>query len=181
MKKGHFSGYAALSALALLCGAPTSLPADPPRPSDPPRYAMVTGTIELEGIEPAAPPQSVTITLIGTLQPMQFQVWVTPDSPVRLLLPPGRYTALVRGSKWLAQRISILAAGKSSSFSITLPGGDANGDNRVDWTDLDILANSYPSLPGDTNWDERADVDCDGDVDDEDADIMFDNLDRYGH
>jgi hypothetical protein len=181
MKKGLFSGFAALFALTLLFGATTSVLADPPKKSGPAKYVLVTGTIELDGIEPTAPPQSVTITLLGLSEPMQYQVSVTPGSPVQFLMRPGDQLALVRGGKWLAQRVEIHALGRGASFSVTLPGGDANGDNRVDWTDVDILADAYISQPGDANWDDRADVDCDGDVDDYDADLIFDNLDRFGH
>ena len=46
---------------------------------------------------------------------------------------------------------------------ITIP-GDVNGDRRVNVLDAILIANSFNSKPGDTNWNPNADVDCDDKV-----------------
>jgi hypothetical protein len=140
----------------------------------------VTGRIELESLARQAGRQSITLTFLNTEEPLQYEMQVTHSSPIHFLLRPGRYQVIARGTKWLAQRVEIRVVGSSTKFQLLLPGGDANGDNRVDWDDLDLLADAFDSLPGMVNWDERADLDCDDDVDDDDADILFLNLFRYG-
>jgi hypothetical protein len=145
-----------------------------------PHPVMVTGCIELEKLARNAGRQSVTLTFLDTADPLQFELRVTHAGQVHFRLRPGRYVAVARGAKWLAQRVEIAVVGSHTTFRLLLPGGDANGDNRVDWDDLDILADAFYTRPGMVHWDARADLDCDDDVDDDDADIMFFNLNRYG-
>ncbi len=62
--------------------------------------------------------------------------------------------------------ISVLAL--STAFQIhistaTIP-GDLNGDNKVDLSDLKILASAFGSRQGDPNWNRNADINNDGKV-----------------
>ncbi len=56
--------------------------------------------------------------------------------------------------------------------SITQCHGDINGDSLVDDNDVELIYLAWPSTPEDTNYDARADLDRDRDVDSDDLDIL---------
>jgi hypothetical protein len=181
MQKEHTSAFFLLCVLTLLFSTTFSFgQARSSRGAASRSRVNVTGRIELEGLARNAGRQSITLTFLNIEEPLQYEMQVTHAGQVHFHLPSGRYLVLARGTKWLGKRTEIDAVRPHNTFQLYLPGGDANGDNRVDWDDLDILANAFDSKPGRINWDERADLDCDDDVDDEDAEIMFYNLNRYG-
>ena len=58
--------------------------------------------------------------------------------------------------------------------------GDITGDDEVNLWDLVDLADAYLSHPGDTNWNQCADLNCDGTVEIRDLVILADNyLEEY--
>ena len=68
----------------------------------------------------------------------------------------------------------------SDAISFTLRPGDITGDGIVDIWDLVDLADAYLSHPGDTNWNQCADLNCDGTIDIWDLVILADNyLNKY--
>lgn len=62
----------------------------------------------------------------------------------------------------------------------TLLEGDANDNNRVEIFDFSILATAYRSVPGDPNWDERADFNENDRIEIFDFSLLATNYDRQG-
>jgi hypothetical protein len=55
---------------------------------------------------------------------------------------------------------------------------DLSGDGNVDAVDVTELEQALPSVPGDANWNELADLNADGAVDSSDRRILLDNMDE---
>ena len=55
----------------------------------------------------------------------------------------------------------LLTPLQAQDLSITLLNGDCDGDNEVTLYDFGILSSAFGSVPGDPNWDPRADLDGD--------------------
>ena len=87
----------------------------------------------------------------------------------------------IKGSKWLQKVVSVDASnGDVNGLSATLLPGDVNGDNRVDISDLGLLADAFNTTPDDASWNENADLDCDGKVDIADLGLLSDNFNSAG-
>ena len=98
-------------------------------------------------------------------------------------ISPGMYQVAIKGSKWLQVTQALDATnGNVSGFSATLPGGDANNDNRVDVLDFGVLVNAYGSAASDPNsgYDLTADFNGDGLVDVLDFGILVNNYGTMG-
>lgn len=94
---------------------------------------------------------------------------------------PGTYTLSVKGSKWLRKSVAVDTTGGSvSGMSITLRGGDLNGDNLVSFTDFVVLRKAYGSNAGKANWNPNADLNSDGQVTMADLSILQSNYGKQG-
>jgi hypothetical protein len=62
----------------------------------------------------------------------------------------------------------------------TLLEGDANDNNRADLFDFSLLATAYRSVPGDPNWDERADFNENDRIEIFDFSLLATNYNRQG-
>ena len=71
--------------------------------------------------------------------------------------------------------LAVNGATDSDTVYIRNNPGDINNDGVVNVFDLQRWAWAKGSHPGDLNWDPCADMDCDGDVDWEDKEILDDN------
>ena len=153
----------------------------------PPSYLY--GNINL-GLAPNAPAQPITI--IATSQTThQSQTFVVPIGKPNgyfsftVTIAPGIYDVTVQGSKWLKQRVPnvrVEADYDYGNINVTLPGGDANGDNSVDSSDFGILIGAYgsdASIPG-SGYDPTADFNCDGMVDSTDFGILIGSFNETG-
>ena len=136
--------------------------------------ACITGTVHLDG-RPAIPHASHVTTATLTLfrvdcpqtQPDVRSV-VTDDSGVFNLcdVPPGTYDIVVKTYNTLANRTNgvVLAAGSTRVDLGELRCGDANNDNRVTVLDFSLLATTFGSAGGSSNYDDRPDFDGNGSV-----------------
>ena len=137
----------------------------------PPAAHSVSGFAHLEGIVAAASAQNLTFAFRPTDggATITKTASVAPSGAFSLSgLPAKSYSLRVSGARWLAVSVPVNAAGGNvSGVSVTLPAGDANGDNSVDTTDFGLLVGSYGSsvsVPG-SGYDASADFNCDGSVD----------------
>ena len=66
---------------------------------------------------------------------------------------------------WAAVSLCLLLSPlHAQDLHITLLNGDCDGDNEVTLLDFGIVVSAMGSVPGDPNWDPRADLDGDGEV-----------------
>lgn len=88
-------------------------------------------------------------------------------------LPDGSYDLLVDASRsWLIKKASFTLTGGNATVNATLTNGDCNGNGIVDIADYTILSGAFSSLPGDGNYDARADLNEDGVIDIADYTIL---------
>ncbi len=67
----------------------------------------------------------------------------------------------------------LLGAGAARHYELDCPcPGDTNGDNMVDFADLNTVLQSFNTIPGDPNYNAAADVDGDDDVDFGDLNVV---------
>ncbi len=74
----------------------------------------------------------------------------------------------------------LCAPVQAQNLSVTLLNGDCDGDNEVTLYDFGILVDAFGSVPGDPNWDPRADLDGDMEVTLFDFDILTTNFGQLG-
>ena len=146
----------------------------------------VSGTATLEALSAAAPPQPVTVELRPADGTASFRKTVSVDAGGAFTLsgvPAKRYTLWFKGATWLAQTAPLdLTNGPVSGVSVTLPAGDANGDNAIDATDFGVLVSAYnsaKSVPG-SGYDATADFNLDGAVDATDFGLFVGNYGSAG-
>jgi hypothetical protein len=144
------------------------------------KFTSVRTQVLLQGISPSAPPQPITVYIYDEIGYLLRTAIVRSGDYITLRLPPGVYPITFRGEKWLGHRVIVNTSEKRREQAVLLLTGDANGDNQVDWDDMNILAETYQTHEQSRDWDSRADFDCDGDVDDTDADLLCNNLFFYG-
>ena len=102
-----------------------------------------------------------------------------------LNIPPGTYDVWGKGSKNLAVRKSnavIAASGVTNVPDVTLPAGDATGDNICDVLDFGALVNTYgakSSVAG-SGYEPDADFDFNGVVDVLDFGLLVNNYGTVG-
>jgi len=66
---------------------------------------------------------------------------------------------------WAAVSVCLLVSPlQAQDLHITLLNGDCDGDNEVTLLDFGIVVSAMGSVPGDPNWEPRADLDGDGEV-----------------
>jgi len=95
---------------------------------------------------------------------------------------PGTYDIGAKGSHTLSRLevgVVIDSATTNIDFGILLE-GDCDNSDVVDIVDFGIVGDAYGTVPGDANWDERADLNGDGVVDIYDFDLVADNYGLFG-
>jgi hypothetical protein len=96
-------------------------------------------------------------------------------------VPQKNYTVHVKGSKWLAKNVSVDAShGSVPGVNATLLPGDINNDNKINITDLGLLADAFNSMPTSPNWNPNADLNGDNKVNISDLGLLADNFNRSG-
>ncbi len=149
----------------------------------------VSGSITLEGCVNVAQPLTMEFrSLDGTLD---YTVPITPQ-PTALYssvgsfsvsgVPGAAYSVAIKGGSWLQKSVTLTPALLSASLSVTLQGGDANGDNFVDSTDFGMLIQSYGgdiTVPG-SGYNPQVDFNNDGSVDCTDFTILIGNFGLQG-
>ena len=145
----------------------------------------VSGKVSLEG--ETQPAQAVTLEFRAadnsvTYYSIPTQLAGDGSFDVRGI-DPATYLLAVKGYKWLRSAVPLTVAQTPvSNVQIALPGGDANGDNRVDSTDFGILIGAYGSdaaIPG-SGYDIRADFNDDGSVDSSDFGLLIGDYNQQG-
>lgn len=119
--------------------------------------------------------------------PSQIQKFVNVpiDGAGRLRYVPnftGTYLVTVVGGGYLRKTVGTMTVNVDGSYfpHITPVNGDTNVDGSVDLGDFDIVGNAFGSVPGNSNWDARADLDRSDAVDLGDIDIIAENFGQQG-
>jgi hypothetical protein len=82
---------------------------------------------------------------------------------------------------WAVVSLCLLVSPlQAQSLHITLLNGDCDGDNEVTLFDFGIVVSAMGSVPGDPNWDPRADLDGDGEVTLFDVGLVERNFGKVG-
>ena len=149
----------------------------------------VSGLITLQNSVNAA--QNITLefrSLDGTLD-YTCPVTLTPTAPGSCNgsfsvagIPGAAYSVAIKGANWLQKTVALTPAALSAPLAVSLEGGDANGDNRVDASDFGMLISAYgadASAPN-SGYDARADFNDDGLVDSTDFGILIGNYGDQG-
>ena len=98
-------------------------------------------------------------------------------------VPSGKYRLAIKGNINLQAVVTVNAqSGDVSDVSVTLPGGDADGNNTIDIADFGVLVNAYSGSLAVTGsgYDARADFNFDGVVDIGDFGILVNNYGSTG-
>jgi hypothetical protein len=93
-----------------------------------------------------------------------------------------KYAVAIKGSRWLQKVVTNVDAtnGDVTNLDATLLPGDINNDNKVNITDLGLLADSFGKSQGQTGYNANADLNCDNKVNITDLGILADNFNRSG-
>ena len=159
----------------------------------------------LQAVSAALPTLSGTITLpdcvnVAQKISMEFRsldgaldfthpVLLTPTAPgssVGAFAAPGLpnvpYTVSIQGANWLRKTAPLAAPLTAAPLSVTLSGGDANGDNSCNVLDFGVLINAYGSRLSDPNsgFDPLPDFNNDGVVDVLDFGILVNDYGLQG-
>ena len=141
----------------------------------------VSGSVTLSGCENVA--QNVTLEFRSLDGKLNYTCPVTlkPTAPYSSVgtfsvtgVPAASYSLAIQGGTWLRKTVTLNSAALSAPVSVSLEGGDANGDNSVDATDFGILVTSYGSdrsVAG-SGYDPQADFNNDGLIDASDFGIL---------
>ena len=138
-----------------------------PRPS-------VTGMVNLER---AGLHDGVVVEMSGLASPA---VTKSDGSYTIEAVPPGTYTIRAFAPGYLTaerQGVQILPGHTIQLPPLTLAGGDANGDNRINIMDLTIVASNFGQCPPSDLW---ADITKDGCVNLSDLVLVGQNFGRLG-
>ena len=142
---------------------------------------FLSGTISLDGIVSNDPAQQINFEFSptsGTATVFLMTAMITANGLYTLTkVPVGTYSVGIKGLKWLRAvvPVTVTTSPTPAAASATLTACDANNDNVVDNSDLDILVSAYntsASVPG-SGYDIRADFNCDGNVDVNDWTLFF--------
>ncbi len=140
----------------------------------------VSGTLVIDGLASATTLPVVTFEFRtpGSTTPL-FTKTATPAPNGTYVVQgvgDGTYDIGVKGANTLRTTLTNVVVNAVTTLpTVTLLGGDANGDNAVDNVDLGLLAVAYASSTGDSNFDPRADFNNDGSVDNLDLAILANN------
>ena len=90
----------------------------------------------------------------------------------------------IKGERYLAQLLTETVTLNGTDWNVqmteNMKGADANGSNRVDLFDFDLLLNSFQKKKGKTGYDYRADFNESSRVDLFDFDILLANFQKKG-
>ena len=146
----------------------------------------VSGVVNLDGLAAAATPQTVRFQFRPTDGSAPFTLTAPVDATGAFSfpnIPVVAYNLAMAGDKWLQKVIPLdLTADAPPVPNVTLPAGDANGDNVVDTTDFGILVGAYggaASVAG-SGYDLRADFNCDGFCDATDFGLLVGSYGQAG-
>ena len=155
------------------------------RPSLTVKYTVkraISGIITLESCTVAT--QNINFTLRQNGTDVQKQtVTLGADGSYKLSgVPAGKFDLHIKGAKWLAKNVAAIDTtnGDVSGVSATLPAGDVDDNNSVDLDDLGLLSLAFDTKPGDSLYDDRADLNCDGVVGLDDLGLLSLNFDTAG-
>jgi hypothetical protein len=96
-------------------------------------------------------------------------------------IPPKSYTLHIQGAPYLAVNVPVDATnGDVTGLTATLLPGDVNNDNRVDITDLGLLAAAFGATSASPNWNANADLDGNGIVDIADLGLLASTFGKSG-
>lgn len=148
---------------------------------------QTTGTVTLGQFsgQPSQQPATLTLQEPGTNNIIAVLIALLADDGTFVAsgeAPDGTFDVSLKASHWLSRRINNVSftRGASGLAFGTLPNGDCDDDNVVSLFDYLILSNAFDAVPGDTNWDARADLDGDAVVSLFDYIILSDNFDMQG-
>jgi hypothetical protein len=143
--------------------------------------ANVSGTVTLRGCLNLA--QTLTFELRST-DGGSFTRIVTlaADGSFSLTaIPRGSYNLAIKGVKWLRKVVAVDASGGDvSGVTATLLPGDVNNDNRVNITDLGLLADTFGRSLGQTGYNASADLNADDKVTISDLGLLADSFGKQG-
>jgi hypothetical protein len=96
--------------------------------------------------------------------------------------PKGKYNLWFKANNTLAAVVSNVdaSAGNVSGVNVTLIPGDINGDNKINITDLGMLADAFGSDTSSANYNPAADLNNDGKVNIVDLGILADGFGKNG-
>ena len=96
-------------------------------------------------------------------------------------IAPGAYQVAVKHANHLQVVATLtLNAGANDHDFGTLPGADANGDNKVNFLDFSVLSSSWGTRLDDANYDARADFNGDNEINSLDFSILSSNWNTEG-
>jgi hypothetical protein len=144
----------------------------------------VSGTITLQGETNQARLVTLDFTLNGESQ-FTRTVRLRNDGTFTTFALPNPagtpYVVKVSSPKRLRKNVQVDAsAGGVTNVAVTLPSGDANGDNVIDITDLLALIGAYNAVSPDTAYLESADFNGDGINDITDLLLLIGNYNQMG-
>jgi hypothetical protein len=144
--------------------------------------ATISGIITLKGCQNSI--QTLTFTLRPTDGSSNVVKTVTlaADGSFHLTnILRKSYTLHVKGSKWLARNVIVDASnGDVTGLTATLLPGDISGNNKVDIGDLADLADAFGTTPASPDWNENADLNCDGKVNILDLGLLASSYGKQG-
>ena len=122
----------------------------------------VSGTIALQSCST----NGVTVSLEFRLASGSFTRTVVLNAAGTFTLtgiPKANYSVAIKGAKWLRKVVPAnTLGGNVSGVNATLKGGDSNGDNVVDVSDLLLIIGCYNQVRGSANYNPSADFNNDG-------------------
>ncbi len=147
--------------------------------------AAISGTLTLQGIDPAAPAQTITFLLrpSDNSGDLVKTVSVAPNGVFQLSnVPRKNYTIRIKGDRYLAAKVNNVDAsgGNVSGVMALLKAGDANNDNAADIADLLFLINAYNKISPNAGYLAAADFDLDGSNDIADLLLLIANYNQLG-
>ena len=148
--------------------------------------SAISGTLTLEGIDSAAPPQTITFLCRPSDNSgiLTRTALVSPNGAFTIGgLPKKNYTLHIKSDKTLAANVAADAsAGNVTGLQATLLAGDANNDNACNVLDFGALVNAYGSRQSlaSSGYDPAPDFNGDGSVDVLDFGLLVNNYGATG-
>jgi hypothetical protein len=143
--------------------------------------ATVSGSITLQGR-----PLTDSKTSVFFISEEGNQTYTIPnlsqEGKFSIELPLGSYKLIAKREQYLTKATTVELKTKKELQEVILKlwAGDLNNDNRIDITDLTILALAYRSKPGDKYWNPLADLNGDSVIDIFDLTMLTQNFGMSG-
>ncbi|MBX7132104.1 MAG: hypothetical protein K1X67_05425 [Fimbriimonadaceae bacterium] len=146
--------------------------------------ATVSGNITLEAYIPGASGQHIMFEVRDGASVVDTQMVMLGAGGAYSFATSqiGTRAIAAKGDHWLSKSSGnvTLAAGGTTSVSLTLLNGDSDDDNEVGIGDYAVISSAYNSGPGDAQWDARGDLNGDDAVDIADYAILSQNYGLMG-